>query len=63
VGINTALVGAEGNIGLGLAIPINMAQEVYEQLQGRSRPPARPPRRLGQARSDLLAAEAAEAQA
>jgi serine protease Do len=33
VGINTALIGAEGNIGIGLAIPINMAREVYEQLK------------------------------
>jgi serine protease Do len=32
VGINTAIVGASGNIGIGLAIPINMAKAVYEQL-------------------------------
>ncbi len=33
VGINTAIFGAEGNIGIGLAIPINMARDVYEQLK------------------------------
>ena len=27
VGINTAIVGSSGNIGIGLAIPINMAKE------------------------------------
>ncbi len=32
VGINTAIVGASGNIGIGFAIPSNMAKEVYEQL-------------------------------
>jgi len=32
VGINTAIVGAAGNIGIGFAIPINMARHVYEQL-------------------------------
>jgi serine protease Do len=32
VGINTAIVGASGNIGIGLAIPINIAKNVYEQL-------------------------------
>ncbi len=32
VGINTAIVGANGNIGIGLAIPINMAKSVYDQL-------------------------------
>jgi serine protease Do len=33
VGINTALIGAGGNIGIGLAIPISMAKAVYEQLK------------------------------
>ncbi len=32
VGINTAIVGAGGNIGIGFAIPINMAGHAYEQL-------------------------------
>jgi serine protease Do len=32
VGINTAIVGATGNIGIGFAIPINMAKHAYEQL-------------------------------
>jgi serine protease Do len=32
VGINTAIVGSQGNIGIGLAIPINMAKAVYDQL-------------------------------
>ena len=32
VGMNTAIVGASGNIGLGFAIPINMAKHAYEQL-------------------------------
>ncbi len=32
VGINTAIIGPGGNIGIGLAIPINMAKSVYEQL-------------------------------
>ena len=32
VGINTAIVGAGGNIGIGFAIPINMAKNIYEQL-------------------------------
>jgi serine protease Do len=32
VGINTAIVGANINIGIGLAIPINMAKGIYEQL-------------------------------
>lgn len=32
VGINTAIVGANINIGIGLAIPINMAKSVYDQL-------------------------------
>jgi serine protease Do len=33
VGINTAIYGAQGNIGIGLAIPMNMARDVYEQLK------------------------------
>jgi serine protease Do len=32
VGINTAIVGSGGNIGIGFAIPINMAKNIYEQL-------------------------------
>jgi serine protease Do len=32
VGINTAIAGSTGNIGIGFAIPINMAKYVYEQL-------------------------------
>jgi len=33
VGINTAIVGATGNIGIGFAIPINLAKHVYRQLR------------------------------
>lgn len=33
VGINTAIAGASGNIGIGFAIPINMARNIYEQLK------------------------------
>jgi serine protease Do len=33
VGINTAIIGPGGNIGIGLAIPINMAKGIYEQLK------------------------------
>jgi len=33
VGINTAIVGASGNIGIGFAIPINMARNIYEKLK------------------------------
>lgn len=33
VGINTAIVGATGNIGIGFAIPINMAKYAYKQLR------------------------------
>lgn len=33
VGINTAIVGSGGNIGIGFAIPINMARNIYEQLR------------------------------
>ena len=32
VGINTAIAGSTGNIGIGFAIPINMARHIYEQL-------------------------------
>lgn len=32
VGINTAIVGPGGNIGIGFAIPINMAKSIAEQL-------------------------------
>lgn len=32
VGINTAIIGQGGNIGIGFAIPINMAKSVYVQL-------------------------------
>jgi serine protease Do len=33
VGINTAIVGPGGNVGIGLAIPINMAKDIYKQLK------------------------------
>ncbi|OHB76531.1 MAG: hypothetical protein A2Z25_03010 [Planctomycetes bacterium RBG_16_55_9] len=33
VGINTAIVGATGNIGIGFAIPINIAKHAYEQIR------------------------------
>jgi serine protease Do len=33
VGINTAIAGATGNIGIGFAIPINMAKHAYKQLR------------------------------
>lgn len=33
VGINTAIIGPGGNVGIGLAIPINMVKEIYEQLK------------------------------
>jgi serine protease Do len=32
VGINAAIAGSTGNIGIGFAIPINMAKHAYEQL-------------------------------
>ena len=32
VGINTAIIGSRGNIGIGLAIPVNMAKAIYDQL-------------------------------
>jgi len=34
VGINTAIVGPGGNVGIGFAIPVNMAKAIYEQLVG-----------------------------
>jgi serine protease Do len=33
VGMNTAIYGATGNIGIGFAIPINMARHAYEQIR------------------------------
>jgi serine protease Do len=33
VGVNTAILGPEGNIGIGFAIPINMAKDVYDQIR------------------------------
>ncbi|MBN1508458.1 MAG: Do family serine endopeptidase [Sedimentisphaerales bacterium] len=33
VGINTAIIGLTGNVGIGLAIPINMAKDIYKQLR------------------------------
>lgn len=33
VGINTAIIGPGGNVGIGLAIPSNMAREIYGQLK------------------------------
>jgi serine protease Do len=32
IGVNTAILGPQGNIGIGFAIPINMAKDVYEQI-------------------------------
>jgi len=32
IGINTAIIGPGGNIGIGLAIPINLAKSSYEQI-------------------------------
>jgi len=32
IGINTAIIGPGGNIGIGLAIPINIAKSSYEQI-------------------------------
>ncbi len=37
VGVNTAILGPEGNIGIGFAIPINMARGVYEQIRKNGR--------------------------
>ena len=33
IGVNTAILGPHGNIGIGFAIPINMAKDVYEQIR------------------------------
>jgi serine protease Do len=33
VGINTAIIGPGGNVGIGLAIPSNMASDIYTQLK------------------------------
>jgi len=33
IGVNTAIVGSQGNIGIGFAIPVNMVKNVYEQLR------------------------------
>ena len=33
VGMNTAIYGATGNIGIGFAIPVNMAKHAYKQLR------------------------------
>jgi serine protease Do len=33
VGMNTAIIGPGGNVGIGLAIPSNMAQDIYNQLK------------------------------
>lgn len=33
VGINTAIIGPGGNVGIGLAIPSNMAKDIYRQLK------------------------------
>ncbi len=33
IGINTAIAGSTGNIGIGFAIPINMAKDIYEQIK------------------------------
>jgi len=33
VGINTAIIGPGGNVGIGFAIPINMAKAIYPQLK------------------------------
>ena len=32
IGINTAILGRSGNIGIGFAIPINMARDVMDQI-------------------------------
>lgn len=37
VGINTAIIGPGGNVGIGLAIPINMVKGIYEQLKDSGR--------------------------
>ncbi|UCD49576.1 MAG: Do family serine endopeptidase [Phycisphaerales bacterium] len=33
IGINTAIIGPGGNVGIGLAIPSNMAKDIYAQLK------------------------------
>jgi len=33
IGINTAIIGPGGNVGIGLAIPSNMAKDIYTQLK------------------------------
>lgn len=33
IGVNTAILGPQGNIGIGFAIPINMAKDVYQQIR------------------------------
>jgi len=33
VGVNTAILGPQGNIGIGFAVPINIAKDVYEQIR------------------------------
>jgi serine protease Do len=33
IGVNTAILGTEGNIGIGFAIPVNMVKNVYEQIR------------------------------
>jgi len=33
VGINSAIIGPGGNVGIGFAIPVNMAKAVYDQLK------------------------------
>jgi serine protease Do len=33
VGVNTAILGPQGNIGIGFAIPINLVKNVYEQIR------------------------------
>jgi serine protease Do len=33
VGVNTAILGSQGNVGIGFAIPANMAKDVYEQIR------------------------------
>jgi serine protease Do len=33
VGMNTAIIGPGGNVGIGLAIPSNMARDIYKQLK------------------------------
>ncbi len=37
IGVNTAIVGSEGNIGIGFAIPVNMVKYVYEQIRKNGR--------------------------